>query len=227
MPRLRSHDPDGRITPLDVALGEAPADEAARAMEDPAFRAEVELLAPAVARLEHQPRETWDPPAPPPLQVGAPAPVRPRPRRRASFVLRPAVGFAASLVLIAGGVILGIALDADDGPAGERVTLAALPGAQGQAELVRRDGHVELAATGLRPDRRGFHELWLLPADGKGAPVPIGRFEVGDDGRATATYRLPGDPSSYALFDISEEPDDGDPQHSGKSVLQAPTNDAS
>jgi anti-sigma-K factor RskA len=209
------------IDPLDVALGEAPPDEAARRMQDPAFRAEVERLAPVVARLEHQPRDAWDPPAPPPLQVGAPAPVRAPRRRRAAFVLRPAVGFAASLVLIAAGVVLGVTLD--DDPGDGRVTLAALPGAQGRAELVRRGERVELAASGLRPDARGFHELWLLPSDGQGDPVPIGRFRVRADGTATGRYTLPGDPARFALFDVSEEPADGDPHHSGKSVLQAPT----
>lgn len=74
----------------------------------------------------------------------------------------------------------------------------------------------------MRPDGRGHHELWLLPAEGRGDPVAIGTFRVSPDGRATASYRLPGDPADYALFDVSEEPDDGDPAHSGRSVLRAP-----
>jgi hypothetical protein len=208
--------------PLDVALGEAPPDEAARRLQDPEFRAEVERLAPVVARLERHPRDAWDAPAPPPLQVGAPAPVKTRRRRPVAFVLRPAVGFAMSLLLVLVGVGLGVWLDrraADPSP----VTLAALPGHQGRAELVRRGGEVELVASGLKPDADGFHELWLLPAEGEGAPVPVGRFRVGPDGTATGTYELPGDPQRFALFDVSEEPADGDPQHSGKSVLQAPT----
>lgn len=212
--------------PLDVALGEAPPEEAARALRDPAFRARVEELAPVVARLERQPRDAWDVPAPPPLQVGTPRVVRPTWRRRPAFVLRPAVGFAAAVLLVAGGLGLGTWLEGR-GDEVSGVTLAALPGKAGEAQLVRRDGEVELAASGLRPDAEGFHELWLLPADGEGAPVPIGRFRVGADGTATGRFVLPGDPARFALFDVSEEPADGDPQHSGKSVLQAPTDEVS
>jgi anti-sigma-K factor RskA len=73
----------------------------------------------------------------------------------------------------------------------------------------------------LRPDRGGaYHELWLLPAAGD--PVPVGRFRAGADGRAVAEFRLPAEPDRFAYLDVSVEPDDGDPAHSGRSVLRAP-----
>lgn len=224
-----------QLDPLDVALGEvAPGlqDEAARRLrEDDRFRAEVERLAPVVARLERQPAETWRAPEPPPLVVGAPMPVR-EPRgarrraRRFAFVLRPAVALGVSLVLVAGGVVAGLTLGggdpADDGAAEvRRFALGALPGHTGRATVIEhRDGRVTVKAAGLQPDRAGHHELWLLPKDGD--PVPVGTFKVDPSGHATATYALPDDPERYALLDVSEEPADGDPKHSGRSVLQAP-----
>jgi anti-sigma-K factor RskA len=220
---------------LDLVLGELSPDEQAEAARrlrgDARLRRSVEQLAPVVARLERQPRETWDPPEPPPLVVGAPLPVRPPRRRPVAFVLRPSVALALSVSFVAAGLGLASLLDRAERreapaqlAAAERHALTALPGEFGRAELVTaRDGRVTLEATGLAPDRRGHHELWLLPAEGGGDPVPVGRFRVAADGRATATYRLPADPGRYALYDVSEEPDDGNPAHSGRSILRAPT----
>ena len=221
------------IDALDVALDEVPAAErddlAERLRSDARLRRDVERLAPVVARLERQPAETWDAADPPPLAVGVPQPVRPRRRRPAAFVLRPPVALALSVAFVLAGIGLGSMIEAGQ-PAtptpstSERRALTALPGEFGTAELVRAgDGRVTLEARGLAPDRRGYHELWLLPAEGGGDPVPVGRFRVGADGRATATLRLPGDPSRFALYDVSEEPDDGNPAHSGRSILRATT----
>ena len=219
-----------RIDALDVALGEVPAEheaEVVRLMRDDAgYRAEVERLAPVVARLERQPRETWEAPEPPPLVVGAPLAARPRRRRLPALVLRPAVAFGAALALVAGGVGGGLLLSGgDDDAQVRRIVLAPFGNATADARavVVQREGdRVQIEADGLRPDSRGHHELWLLPAEGKGDPVAIGTFKVGPDGRATGSYRLPDDPADYALFDVSEEPADGNPRHSGKSVLRAP-----
>lgn len=227
----------GQLDPLDVALGEVAPDlqeEATRRLrEDDRFRTEVERLAPVVARLERQPADTWRAPEPPPLVVGAPMPLREprRARRRArfAFVLRPAVALGVSLVLVAGGVVAGLTIGGDDAPDGSaevrRFALSALPGHAGRATVIEhRDGRVTVKAAGLAPDRAGHHELWLLPKDGD--PVAVGTFKVDASGHATATYALPDDPERYALLDVSEEPADGDPTHSGRSVLQAPVSGA-
>lgn len=224
-----------RIDALDVALGEVPVEDEAEVVrllrDEPGFRAEVERLAPVVARLQRQPRETWEAPEPPPLVVGAPLTARPRRRRLPALVLRPAVAFAAALALVAGGIAGGVLLtgggtDRDAGRAElRRVVLAPFGSATigARAVVVQREGNrVQIEADGLRPDRNGSHELWLLPAAGQGDPVAIGTFKVGPDGHATGTFRLPDDPAKYALFDVSEEPADGNPKHSGKSVLRAP-----
>jgi anti-sigma-K factor RskA len=94
----------------------------------------------------------------------------------------------------------------------------------GRAVVAEREtDRVRLQVGGLPADRDGrFHELWLLPAEGEGDPVAVGRFRVGADGRATVTFRLPDDPDRYRFLDVSVEEPDGDPKHSGRSVLRAP-----
>lgn len=42
----------------------------------------------------------------------------------------------------------------------------------------------------------------------------------GTDGRFTVPADI--DLAEYSLVDISEEPDDGDPQHSGDSIVRGP-----
>jgi anti-sigma-K factor RskA len=222
------------IDALDVVLGEVSiADEAEvvrRLRDDPEFRAEVERLAPLVARLQRQPRETWTAPEPPALVVGAPVTARRRRRLRA-LVLRPAMAIACALALLAGGIGGGLLLSGGD--AGDdakraqvrRVVLAPLGSGTARARAVvvqQAGGRVRIEAAGLQPDGRSHHELWLIPAAGKGDPVAIGTFQVGADGRAAGSFRLPDDPARYALFDVSEEPADGNPGHSGRSVLRAP-----
>jgi anti-sigma-K factor RskA len=216
-----------KLDPLDVVLGEVRPEDGAEAArltrEDADFRREVERLAPIVARLERQPAETWEAPDPPPLVVGVPLRVGRRRRRLPSLVLRAPAAVAASLALLVAGAVGGVMLAGDGDPGREerRVALDPLPGGEGEAVLVEREGgRVRLVARGLAPDARGFHELWLLPAEGD--PVPVGRFRAGADGRAEVTLRLPADPRRFEVYDVSVEPDDGDPAHSGRSVLRAP-----
>jgi anti-sigma-K factor RskA len=186
---------------------------------DPALRAEVERLRPVVSRLEHVPAEAWNPPEPPPLQMPERAPRR-SPRR---LVLRPLVAVAAALALLVGGAGLGVLLDRDAAPSAE---LALRPvgdldrGSRGDI-AVSGDG-VTVRVSGLRPTTGGqFYELWLLGDDGR--LVGLGAFRVGSDGAATLKLPLPADPGAFRYFDLSLEPGDGDPGHSGVSVLRGPT----
>ena len=185
---------------------------------DPALRAEVERLRPVVTKLEHVPAEAWEDPEPPPLAMPAPAPVRSRRR----LVLRPLVAAACAVVLLAGGIGLGVLLDRDPEPA----TPLALqpvgdldPAASGGVG-VSADG-ATVRVSGLRPtDGDEFYELWLLGEDKR--LVGLGSFRVGADGAATIQVPLPVDPNAFDYFDISLEPGDGDPGHSGVSVLRGP-----
>lgn len=58
--------------------------------------------------------------------------------------------------------------------------------------------------------------IWILSADGTEI-IPVGMVEPGD----TAWAWPEGfNPAEYPLVDVSIEPDDGDPSHSGRSILR-------
>lgn len=59
-------------------------------------------------------------------------------------------------------------------------------------------------------------EVWILTADGSEI-APVGTVQPGD-----TTWDWPEgfDPVEYPLVDFSIEPDDGDPTHSGRSILR-------
>ncbi len=139
----------------------------------------------------------------------------PTTRRRLPVVV---LGAAAALVAL----VVGVVVLRDDTPATttEQVALEALPGfegASGEATLVvegsTRTVSVDLAAVDVPA---GNHlELWLLD-DEVAQLVPLGT--IAGDG----AHQLPEDADLDAtpVVDISLEPDDGDPAHSGVSVVR-------
>lgn len=68
----------------------------------------------------------------------------------------------------------------------------------------------------------GYREVWLIAADGSGL-VSLGVLE-GDRG----TFAVPQgvDLADYPVVDVSEEPYDGDPEHSGDSIVRGTLEDA-
>lgn len=221
-------------------LGELDAAEAGaferRLAEDPALRAEVDGLRPVVARLDELPGEAWAPPEPPPLRMPEDAFEKPttKPRRAPrlrlpTLTLRPAAAAGLTALLLAvgvgGGVLIGgessgspgggtdlVLSRIDDGPAG----------AHGDVILAGGDQSATLQIAGLEPAGPArFYEFWLL--DGDGRTIALGSFPVGADGEAQVDVPLPVDPSRYRYFDISLQEDNGDPAHSGVSVLRGPT----
>lgn len=212
----------------DYLLGEMEPDrvaafEAALA-EDAALRAEVDALRPVVTRLEHLPAEGWDAAAPPPLRLpGLPEPEPTAPRRSRRLVLRPVVAGLCAVALLAVGTGLGVLLDRDPDPP-TRLVLQPVGdldvAAKGKVGV--RDDRVTVRLTGLKPtDGDEFYELWLLGADKE--LVGLGSFRVGQDGTAALRLPLPVDPGAFQYFDVSLEAGDGDPGHSGVSVLRGPT----
>jgi anti-sigma-K factor RskA len=204
-----------------------------RLAAEPALRAEVERLEPVVVRLRELPPESWEA-EPPPLQLpGAEPALRPRPAGESGWLsglLRPrriALAGAAALALFAGGIVVGSQLSEDSGgePAVASIQLEPLPGSQGATGAVELAGgdtqSAELVVDGLPPNEPGtYYELWLLRED---ETFSLGSFTVGADGGADASVPIPVDPGRYELFDISVEREDGDPAHSGDSVLRGPT----
>lgn len=78
------------------------------------------------------------------------------------------------------------------------------------------DGRRELVVTSTSSEARGFREVWLLAPDAS-SMVSVGIMD-GTEG----TFELPADLDlkQYPVVDISDEPDDGNPAHSGDSILR-------
>ena len=138
--------------------------------------------------------------------------------RRTAFL----TAAAAAVLLIA--LPLAIALRGDDAP-DRRAELAALADfdGTGQAELAGRDLSVRF--DGVDAPSGSFYELWLLDLDaGEVNDLrSLGRVEVAADG----TFVIPDDVDldRFDVVDVSVEPDDGDPDHSGASILRGDLTD--
>lgn len=161
--------------------------------------------------------------------AGVAAPVvalEPR-RRRAGGVPLWLVGVAAALALVVG---LGLGRSTvsaptppvdDSGAVVAAADLTALDSddPRGRAEAVSDDGDivtVSVSASSLG-DASGFHEVWLINVDGK-RMVALGILARSDDGSFEVPRRLLDE--GYRILDISVEPDDGDPTHSGVSLAR-------
>ena len=140
-----------------------------------------------------------------------------RPPRRTALL----VAAAALVGLLVGSVVTGLVVSGDDDGDGVVATaeLAALPAHQGTgaAEVVGSGDRrvLRLDVTGLTTGD-GFYEVWLLDAAGKRL-VSLGLL----DG-STASFPLPPqvDVADFPVVDVSLEPADGNPAHSGDSVVR-------
>jgi hypothetical protein len=128
---------------------------------------------------------------------------------------RWAVPVAAALV--AAVVTAGGLLATRDEP-GRTVPLAAVGGATaaGTARVVDDGRVVSVKATGLAAGPGQFYEVWLLD-QGSGRLLPLGLLDPDGHGRFTLPRGVAG---AYPTLDVSVEADDGDPGHSGRSVLR-------
>jgi Anti-sigma-K factor rskA len=116
------------------------------------------------------------------------------------------------------GFALTLAAGCSDDPAGDGWVplrpVSADVRATGEARLAGGD-RLELRVEGL-PVRDGAYEVWLFnsASDAVGlARVARGSFSI--------RVRLPKDPARYRWLDVSSEPLDGNPNHSGASLLRA------
>lgn len=83
-------------------------------------------------------------------------------------------------------------------------------GAAGTGRIV--EGRVVLRVEGLT---RENHAVWLYNSVGEARPVASFHGP-----RATARFRLPEGYGRFRYLDVSREPPDGNPNHSGESVLR-------
>ena len=160
----------------------------------------------------------------------SPAPVRDLDSRRRAVPVW-AAGLAAALALVAG---LGLGRLTGDDPAppeaqdppvdtGTVVAATALTALdsdddRGEASAVRTDDTftIRVRASELGAED-GVHEVWLINVDGT-RMISIGLLASGDEGEFDVPMRLLDE--GYRIVDISIEPDDGDPTHSGVSLAR-------
>ncbi len=163
-------------------------------------------------------------PAPRPVAPATPpaAPVADvvtlRPRRSRPWLL--AVAAAVVGALVGGGTIAALQDRADEGAPVAAAALDPLEDADasGSARVVEReDGtrvlEVDLDAPALSD---AYYEVWLLRPDVSGL-VPVGTTQAG-----TSQFEIPAglDLGDFPVVDVSVEPLDGDPAHSGDSVVR-------
>ena len=207
-----------------LALGEhAPSVEAHVAC-CAACRQEVAAFAATVATARSAGPETL--PVPPPSvwarvqdELGMSQPLPSRTWRRP---LVAGAGLAAAAAAVVVGVGLSGALPGTgdrqvDGPPAALTSLGPVA-ASGEVVLsAGTEGRaLRIVTEGLpRPD--GLYEVWLVDLTA-GRLVALGTLD--DSGRAELTIPAGVDLADYPEVDISHEPDDGDPQHSGDSVLR-------
>lgn len=151
------------------------------------------------------------------------ATVLPLRRRRTSAWIASA---AAAGVVVGGLGGVWVANRGDDGPAPAviaQANLEALPGwdAVGTAEIEEdADGRrvlvLSVDETGGAGDTDGLREVWLLREDVSGL-VSLGLLD-GAEGRFLVPAGI--DLAEYPVVDVSREPADGDPAHSGDSIVR-------
>jgi len=134
--------------------------------------------------------------------------------RRRWWPAMTAAAAAAVIVAVAAYVVTSRDDDADvvAATALERVG----PRGSGTAELVERDGVLELRVETAGLDTvDGFFEVWLADANGE-RMISLGPT------RPDGVYAVPAgiDVAEFPVVDVSAEPFDGDPAHSGTSVLR-------
>jgi anti-sigma-K factor RskA len=223
----------------DYLLGELPdarREELKREIEsDPLLAAELAELTPLVAKLEDLPDEAWDQLEPPPLKLhGEPAATRGGRFKGffdRSFALKPMPAFAAVLAIFAIGFGASQILSSDDSaPIEAPVAQTSLspvgeldPTATGQAAVKKNGQLIRLKISGLKVNGdNDFYEAWLM--DPKNGFISLGTFRVGEDGSTTLDLPVPVKTDEFPVVDISLQPTNGKPTHSGVSVLRGTLN---
>lgn len=133
-------------------------------------------------------------------------------------------GVAAGPALVA-GVGLGRLGDGDGAAPTDTVSFVAAAeltplrdaATTGTARAVQHDGVVNLRVNANPLQDSGIYEVWLLHEDGT-RMVALGFLAAGTEGDFVVPAGLLG--SGYRTVDISLEPDDGNPAHSGVSLAR-------
>ncbi|MFC5999444.1 anti-sigma factor [Quadrisphaera sp. GCM10027208] len=176
-------------------------------------------IAAATAAATPSPAVTSAPPTPP-TSPDSPASSAARAGRWSTWAL-----VAASVVgaLTGGAVVAAVGSTGDGDVTREAVAATELEAlvdsaGTGDARVVRTDDGLvlRLSAASLPEDDDGFYEVWLLDEQAQ-RMVPLGIL-AGAEG----DFALPAglDLGEFPVVDVSVEPLDGDPAHSGNSLLR-------
>ena len=209
-----------RLSPAAVVLGlvepEDQRDAERLLADDPLFAAEAQRLRATVAALEELGHTAWRPEPPPRLETDRAVTIR-APRRRPRWPLGAAAAAAAAA---ATAVVLVVSGGGERTPASRTIELRALRGVPGAATLEVSGDTAELHGAGMPPSgAHDYYEAWLQ--DSEGRMISMGTFRVKRDGSLDTQMPVAVDLSRYDLVDVSLEPDDGNPAHSGRSVMRA------
>jgi anti-sigma-K factor RskA len=217
-----------------LALGEAVPDLVAHVRDCPVCDGELRSLRATVATARRS--DMLELAAPPPVvwqriadELGLaaePAVARPDdvvvPLRRSPW-RRPLTAAAAALAVAAAATAVLVAVRtpaAPTTPEGTTVSLVALTDTAASGEVVLPAGRGQrsmVVDTSGLPPADGFYEVWLLDLE-QDRMVALGVLD--DTGRGRLTVPEGVEMGDYPEVDVSLEPDDGDPAHSGDSVLR-------
>jgi hypothetical protein len=105
-------------------------------------------------------------------------------------------------------------------PEGDIVNLSPIGRGSGGGTVAVTDEGATITIRGLPDPAPGSYQVWLYNSivDAKS----LGTFPGGS---GKLDVQLPSDASNYQFLDVSREPDDANPNHSGASVMRAPLGD--
>lgn len=147
------------------------------------------------------------------------------------------VGAAAALLALVIGVGIFLSSYDDTGETLATATLVHDPvsfdslgnAASGGASLVSHDDKLTIELVDSRlpdPGEGADLEVWLIQPDDEGNVVDIVSLGVvNPDEPSVLDIPSSHDPAVYYVVDISIEPQDGDPSHSGRTILRGPLTD--
>lgn len=194
------------------------------ALADVRRLAGAEALVPAPARVRDRVLDEVRPSRP---ELAEPVQLPTRPGRPRRGIPAWAAAAAAAVALVAGLGLGRLTVAEPDSPeqrdggsvvAATELTALDSDADRGVASAVRSDGTLTLRVRARElGDEDGFHEVWLINVDGT-RMVALGMLAEGDTGEFEVPQGLIDE--GYRIVDISVEPDDGDPTHSGVSLAR-------
>lgn len=143
-------------------------------------------------------------------------------RRRGLLTRGASLGLVAAAALVVGllaGIAGTVVLSRPDDPRiVAEAELEPFPGwtASGSARVEEDSSGAQQIVVDVSAPGQGLREVWLID------PETSGLISLGLLSGTTGAFSLPADLdlARYSVLDVSQEPDDGDPAHSGDSIVR-------